>query len=166
MVYWLLSGIIAACFSFRVCQPGLCHGTAIRKARLDSQLFSCSGVHAIREAAVQSSSAAGRHRKPHDKGSGPRKLPSGRADVRDLVVAAGQRCSVPIRPRTHSRSAWLGSFVELGCLAASGQSIVDACPGGRPLFVLTCDTCAFAARGDNRRTWFYRRLKVTGGEAV
>ena len=69
-LYWLLSGMIAACLSFRAWHPGLCHGTIIRKARLESQLFSCSRVHMIREAAVQSSSAAVRHHKPHDMGSG------------------------------------------------------------------------------------------------
>lgn len=59
IVYWLLSGVFAASFSFCVYQPGLCYGAAIRKARLDTQLFSCSRVHMFRNAAVQSSSAAG-----------------------------------------------------------------------------------------------------------
>ena len=78
----------------RVEQPGLYHGTTIRKARLQSQLFSRIRVHVVRSAAIQSSSEDGTHHKPRDQDSASRKLPSGRVVAKDAEVAVGQRCSV------------------------------------------------------------------------
>lgn len=77
--------------------------TTARKARLQSQLFSCSRVNLVREAAIQSSSVAGTHCKPRDKDSGSRKLPSGRDVAKGVEAAVWQRCSVPIGPRVQSR---------------------------------------------------------------